>query len=420
MNDYPLDVGVFGLYHLGPVIASNLARDGHRVVVSDFVPSTREAAATGQLEIVEPGLDIAFGEQVESGRIVARTPDELASDCAVIWIAVDTPMREDNSVDLTDIDAFVHIIAEVASQPRTVLISSQLPVGTTARYQTILGSNHDVAYLPENLRMGQAMADFAESSYVVVGSKSPNVTETVKRLLPGRRMRIGSPETAELTKHATNVLLAQLITFGNAIGDLARSVGADGYEVEQNLRADTRFGSGLPLRPGARFAGGTLERDIRSLQSVSETHGLDHSWLDALLYQNQDRIKRLVSILDEAAPRPLRRVLLLGWLYKADSTSARDAPGRHWATELERRGIEWQTLDPLLQDETIDKHRIYSGKVSATVAEFDAVIVVRPSVLDRSDFVELMETTESTPVLDCWRWLVETGLSVVEPGRRRP
>lgn len=412
-----VEVGVFGLYHLGPVIATNLARGGHRVTISDFSPGALGAAAAGRLGILEPVLNEAFADQVESGMVTVGAAEELAARCEAIWIAIDTPMREDNSVDLTQIDAAVELIAEYAPGPRTVLISSQIPVGTTARYQEMLGPRHEVAYIPENLRMGSAMTDFSESPSFVVGTNSPDVVRLVESLVPGRELRVGNPQTAELTKHATNVLLAQLITYGNAIGDVARAVGADGYEVEQNLRADARFGSSLPLRPGARFAGGTLERDIRSLQAVSAAHHLDHGWLDALVQQNNDRTRHLVSILGDALSQPVNSVVLLGWLYKADSTSARDAPGVHWARELEASGIAWKTLDPLLEDD-LDGHRLSVEDLPEALKSSDGVIVVRPDVIDRTKFIELMRSAETSPVLDCWQWLAGSGLFIVEPGRK--
>lgn len=416
MRDRRWNVGIFGLYHLGAVTAVQLAMQGHRVLVSDHGARTRELASLGRLEIQEPGLNAAFASAVATGQITVVEAAQLITESDVVWIAVDTPMREDNSADLTEIDAFVDLLARLATQPLTVLISSQIPVGTTTRYQEDLGPSHAVAYLPENLRMGRAMTDFAETPLVVVGTESAQALDTVRELLPGRELRVGSLETAELTKHATNALLAQLITFGNRIGDIARAVGANGYEVEQNLRADARFGLGLPLRPGARFAGGTLEREIRCLQDVSSDRGLDRSWLDALLDYNSARVGQLLTLLSTAVEQPLRKVLLLGWLYKPDSTSARDAPGRHWALEMERRGIAWSTMEPLLSDKSRAQF-LQVEDLGDALRECDAVVVVRPDVCNVSQFVELMQTCKSTPVLDCWRWLNGYDLSVIEPGR---
>ena len=419
MNPIPVEVGVIGLWHLGLVTCAGLAAAGHRVVATDPDPKTVRRVASGELPVYEPGLAEALAAGVEQGRIrIVSDLDELrGTDLA--WVTVDTPMREDCSVDLTGIDTVVEDLASVG--PDTVLISSQLPLGTTRRYRRVLNRHRTVAvgYLPENLRLGSALADFARDTPILVGTDDSAVVQAVSGLFEGREIRQNRPESAELSKHATNSLLALTVTFANRIGDLARQSGADAYEVEANLRADPRFGSRLPLKPGPAFSGGTLQRDLRSLSEVSIQHGLPTDWIDQILTANDTRTADLLAVAEPESGWADHEVLLMGWVYKADTDSTRDAPGTVWAELLTEAGARVRVYEPVLDRLELAGLPNLSDLAEA-VEGVHTVVTVRPATAPHHHITGLAARAGVSTILDVWNEIPEGGhpFKLVTPGRR--
>src|SRR6201999_1460597 len=110
----------------------------HRVTAYDADAAAVQAIATGRLPVSEPGLDdlVRQGLDRESLRFTADARLALR-DADVLWIAWDTPVNED---DQADGEAVVHQVAALLShlQPGAlVVMSSQLPVGTTARLERL-------------------------------------------------------------------------------------------------------------------------------------------------------------------------------------------------------------------------------------------------------------------------------------------
>ena len=62
--------------------------------------------------------------------------------------------------------------------------------------------------------------------------------------------------------------LALSVTFANELASICEKVGADAKQVELGLKTDIRIGKKAYLGPGGPFAGGTLARDIKFLESI--------------------------------------------------------------------------------------------------------------------------------------------------------
>src|SRR5262249_49539598 len=144
-----------------------------------------------------------------------------------------------------------------------VLISSQLPVGSTRRIQALYREqypNVDVgfAYSPQNLRLGKSLDIFRNPGRIFIGASTVAERDRLAPLL-GRfcdRLIWMSIESAEMTKHALNAFLANSIVFINEIAAVCEEVGADTKELEEGLKTDHRIGRHAYLSAGGPFAGG--------------------------------------------------------------------------------------------------------------------------------------------------------------------
>lgn len=351
-------VCVVGLWHLGTVTAACLAAAGHDVVGLDFEPDTLAGLAAGRAPLFEPGLDDLLQQGLAAGRLrFSGDPAEALAGAEVVWVAYDTPVDDDDNADVE------HVVGRVAGLfPRLepgalVLVSSQLPVGSTRRLELMYAEAHPgrevgFAYSPENLRLGKAIAVFMEPDRVVVGIRREEDRELVAALLrpiTGRVEWMGV-ESAEMTKHALNAFLATSVTFINEVATLCEQVGADAKEVERGLKSEARIGPKAYLGPGGPFAGGTLARDINFLSAIGAAHGRPTHLISAVRASN-DAHKAWAGRRLEALLGPLagRRVAVWGLTYKPGTDTLRRSSAVELCRWLAAQGAQVLAHDPAVR-----------------------------------------------------------------------
>src|SRR5262249_42047638 len=128
-----------------------------------------------------------------------------------------------------------------------ILVSSQLPVGTTRDIAgQIARKDITFGYAPENLRLGKSIECFKNPDRVVIGLETMADRAMVTTLFAPFTNKIVwmRLESAEMTKHAINAFLAASVVFINEIATLCEYVGADTREVENGLKSEARIGPG--------------------------------------------------------------------------------------------------------------------------------------------------------------------------------
>ncbi len=204
-------------------------------------------------------------------------------DCRVLWGCYDVPIDGQGCANYDQVlqwiaDDINTIIAEKPADrsPPLVLISSQMPVGTIAKFENGF-PGWSFVYQPENIRVATAVADFESQARVIIGRREPQYDQLLADLFAPftKRVIFTDPETAEMVKHVLNTYLGMSIAFSNEMAQLCRAVGADPDTVTEALRSDARVSPKAPLKAGAPFGGGHLARDIRVLNELADKHGLN-------------------------------------------------------------------------------------------------------------------------------------------------
>lgn len=261
---------VAGLWHLGTVVSACLAEAGHEVVGLDFDAGTIDGLSRGQPPLFEPGLAELLQKQ-QSLRFTSDAADALRN-AEIVWIAYDTPVDDDDNADVDYVVTRVESLFEHFADGMLVIVSSQLPVGSTHRIEEAYAHRRNVAFAcsPENLRLGKAIDAFLRPDRVVAGVRSFADREKISAAFAPITTNIEwmSVESAEMAKHALNAFLATSVAFINEIAVVCETVGADAKEVERALKSDFRIGPRAYLSPGGAFAGGTLARDVAFLSAI--------------------------------------------------------------------------------------------------------------------------------------------------------
>ncbi len=238
-----------------------------------------------------------------------------------------------------------------------MLISSQLPVGSTRRLEQRFRSSAGSRVVgfgcsPENLRLGKAIDVFTHPDRVVVGVRSNGDRERMAQLLRPFTERIEwmSVESAEMTKHALNAFLATSVTFINEIAALCEQVGADAAEVERALKSESRIGPKAYLSPGGAFAGGTLARDVVFLSQLGQAHGVQTNLLSSIKPSNdahrrwaQHRLQQLLGGVSGKA------VAIWGLTYKPGTDTLRRSSSVELCNWLLNGGATVRAHDPAIR-----------------------------------------------------------------------
>ncbi|MBI1798804.1 MAG: hypothetical protein HYR73_03870, partial [Candidatus Eisenbacteria bacterium] len=166
-------VVVVGLGYVGSVCSACLASRGHTVVGVDTSAFKVDSITRGESPIVETGLAAMIADARKAGTLCATTRiADAMRGAEVVMICVGTPSAADGSLDL---DHVKRACAEVGAALRdsgtfttVVMRSTMLPGSVEGELQPVLesasgltaGRDFGVAYNPEFLREGTAVAEF--------------------------------------------------------------------------------------------------------------------------------------------------------------------------------------------------------------------------------------------------------------------
>lgn len=327
-----MKIAVVGLWHLGCVTAACAAEKNHTVFAIDPDAKLIAALKNNCPPISEPGLTELITAQQQNGRLSFSSDFRGVSEAELVWITFDTPVNETDQADVAFVEDHIIKLFPYLNSHSIVLISSQVPVGTTQKIEKLFYAQYPeqkviFAYSPENLRLGKSINYFLNLDRIVIGLDDERAKAKLTDFLTSFSkqlvwMRVTS---AEMTKHALNAFLAVSVTFANEIARLCECVGADAYEVEQGLKSEARIGPGAYLRPGEAFAGGTLARDVNFLCELSQQHQFPTHIFPAILNSNEQHKQWIKATLLGHFPEGLsaKKVTILGLTYKPDTDTLR-------------------------------------------------------------------------------------------------
>jgi len=424
----PLNITVFGLWHLGCVTAACCAKH-FRVTGLDFDAANIVRLNTGQAPLYEPGLDGLIKTGLESKKLTFTTHAKSACASAdILWLCYDTPVNDRDESDTDFVLANLRQALSCLSKGALVLISSQLPVGTCRQLETEF-PQFSFACSPENLRLGKALDAFEKAERIVAGIRNEAAKPLLEKLFAPFTSQIifMRTESAEMVKHALNSFLALSITFINEIARLCEYVGADAKEVAAGLKSEPRIGPKAYLGPGGPFAGGTLARDVVTLTNLAKAHGEKMSVIPAIRQSNNLHrgwaFQRLQSRL---SPLTGKTIAVLGLVYTTNTDTLRRSVAVELCQKLLAAGVRVRAFDPAVKQlpATLAKVRL-ATQLAAAVAGADAVVVCTEWPQFRQGiWAELVTVMRGRVFVDANRFLEKelmnlAGVELISVGRAK-
>jgi len=359
---------VLGTGYQGLVVGTCLAENGHQVVCVDADAKRIQQLAAGEPPIHEPGLEELVARNLEEERLSFSTDLKAGvSESLLIFLCVGTVVREEGETDHAAVLEATREIAASMDGYRIVINKTTCPPGTAEEIEAILDEATafpcDVVVNPDFLKEGTAIDDFMRPDRVVLGCEDVRVREILRELY-SPFLRTGKPclfmtkRSAEMTKFATNVMLAARISLINQIADLCEVYDADIAEVREGVAADDRIGPTF-LFPGIGFGGSGLPKDLATLISLAREKGQPSDLFEAVLEVNRRRQEQFLQrILDHyGADIAGKHVAVWGASFKPRTDDLRGGPALKLIDGLLAAGATVSVYDPVAGERLRERYQ---------------------------------------------------------------
>lgn len=421
-----MKIGFAGVGKLGAPLALVAARH-HDVLGYDPMPAAKEILRTRRY----PHRELKAQEYLDTTTLrIADTIDEVVAHAEVLFVVIQTPhaplyegvtrlpeTRVD--FDYSFLKAGVSEIARATAAQRKRLVvavmSTVLPGTVERELKPLLNEYTTLVYCPAFPAMGQAIPDFEEPEFVLLGVEDREAADKVREYYaaitsaPVVEMSIAS---AEACKCFYNSFITGKITLANAWMEICERTGANVDDVTRALSMATdRVVSPKYMRGGLGDAGGCHPRDGIALSWLSRELGMSYDVFGMLMEIREKQTQWLADLCDERAHATGFPVVVLGKAYKAETNLTVGSCATLLVNILGERSRSDQRADSPLHVIQWDPH--VDVEVPREVGA-PAVFIV---ATDHREFYE-MDFSPGSVVLDPWGKMADRPeVEVVRIGR---
>jgi len=416
-----MKISVVGIGYVGLVTASCLAESGNHIICVDSDKNKIKDLRKGVIPIYEPGLADIVRNNEKAGRLSFTTDlKEAIDNSQLIILGVGTPSADDGSADISVVLDVCGQIAEYMKDYKIIITKSTVPVGTYQKVIELIKSKTNVPFdyvsNPEFLKEGSAIQDFTKPDRVIIGTNNPEVQETMKQLYApfmrkGSRIIFMDPASAEVTKYASNVMLATRISFMNELSGLCDKFGADIEQVRAGVGSDPRIGNAF-LFAGVGFGGSCFPKDARALIYMGRKIGCQMTIAEAVQQANYTQHDRFADkILNYFKGRESRTELAVwGLAFKAKTDDVRESPAIWCIKKFLQAGMKIRAFDPQAMQaaKTALNHSIEMGNDDYEILKgADSLVIFTDWQQFRTPDFELIKERLKKPVIFDGRNLYE-------------
>jgi UDPglucose 6-dehydrogenase len=296
---------------------------------------------------------------------------------------------------------------------RIIVTKSTVPVGTAGEIRRVITATtpHPVAVIsnPEFLKEGAAVEDFMKPDRVVLGGDDSQAIEMLKELYEPF-VRTGNPilamdtASAEMSKYASNSMLAVKISFINEISGLCEKVGADIGQVRRVIGLDRRIGPHF-IFPGVGYGGSCFPKDIRAAIAMGDEE-VTMPLLRAVEQVNDRQKLILVEKVRGHFGSDLtgRTFAVWGLSFKPRTDDMREAPSVVVIEDLLIKGARVQAYDP---EAMAEAKKIFGDRIQFSNRNYEALqgadgllIITDWNEFRRPNFQRIKEFLKSPVVFD--------------------
>ncbi|MCK5003382.1 MAG: UDP-glucose/GDP-mannose dehydrogenase family protein, partial [Gammaproteobacteria bacterium] len=297
-----------------------------------------------------------------------------------------------SAADLRYVQAVAKQLGETITAPHNIIIDkSTVPVGTADKVTAIvkqglsdrnLDIEFDVVSNPEFLKEGAAISDFMKPDRVVIGADSDKARKIMHDLYAPfmrshERILIMGVRGAEMTKYASNAMLATKISFMNEMSEICEKLGVDVEDVRLGMGSDSRIGYEF-IYPGCGYGGSCFPKDVKALVSMAGDCGVPSDVLHAVELRNQRQKESVAIKMKNFYNGDVKGKTfgLWGLAFKPGTDDMREASSLQIIKDLVDAGAKIQAYDPVAFETAtaeIPKEWFDNGEVAFFENMYDAL-----------------------------------------------
>jgi len=375
-----MNIAVIGTGYVGLVAGTCFAEIGNDVSCVDIDEQKINMLKSGKVPIYEPGLEEMVRRNAAEQRLSFTTDlAEAVKKSPIIFIAVGTPQGANGRANLDYVRATAKAIAESMDSFKIIVTKSTVPVGTADQIKVWIGAATAQPFAvisnPEFLKEGAAVEDFMKPDRVVLGGDNPEALDAVKELYEpfvrtGNPILIMDSRSAEMSKYASNAILATKISFINEVARLCEQMRADIGEVRRAISLDRRIGPHF-IFPGVGYGGSCFPKDIRAMISMGGDEP-EMFLLKAVEQVNERQKGLLIEKIKRHFGAELSGLTFAIWglAFKPRTDDMRDAPAITVIESLVGVGARVQAFDPEAMEEA---RKMFGDRIQYTHRNYDAL-----------------------------------------------
>ena len=400
---------VVGLGYVGLPLAYEASRSGMRVFGLDTNPSVVERLSKGESHIDDIDSD-QLSSMIDAGFSPTVEPDCI-SDSEVVLICVPTPLDDDRTPDIGQIEAAAEVVSQHLRPGSLVVLESTTYPGTTedvvrpileAGSGLTAGTDFHLAYSPERIDPGNLEWGVRNTPKVIGGLTAACTDRAVKfydqvvdTVVPTSGLR--EAEFAKLLentyRHVNIALMNEMAVFCHELGiDLWAAITA----------AETKPFGFQAFRPGPGVGGHCIPIDPNYLSWVARSVGFRLRFVE-LAQEVSERMPAYVARrVQDALNRSGKAVngahiVLAGVTYKPNVTDHRETPARPLALHLQGMGGRVSYVDPMVDEFQVGGRSLERiSELSEAIRVADVLVLLQA----HEEFINSTILDSATCILD--------------------
>lgn len=364
-------VVTIGLGYIGLPTSALIAGNGisvHGVDISQHVVDTINA---GKIHIVEPDLDKAVAEAVQSRFLKADTKPVSADTYLIV---VPTPFKGNHEPDISYVQAATEGIIPLLKEGDLYIIESTSPVGTTEKMMQLIFSIRPelknkiyLAYCPERVLPGNVMYELVYNDRVIGGvddASTEKALEFYRQFVKGE-LHPTNARTAEMCKLTENSSRDVQIAFANELSLICDKAGINVWELIHLANKHPRVNI---LQPGCGVGGHCIAVDpyfitseypleSRIIGTAREVNNHKSFWCAEKIKQAKKEFKLKYN----REPK----IAMMGLAFKPNIDDLRESPAKYIVQRVlqEANDEEYFIVEPNIHEHNIFKITDYKEAV---------------------------------------------------------
>jgi len=356
-------VVTIGLGYIGLPTSALIANSGipvHGVDISQHVVDTINA---GRIHIIEPNLNIAVANAVQSGLLKADTSPVVADTYLIV---VPTPFKGDHEPDTSYVQSATEAVIPLLKEGDLYIIESTSPVGTTEKMMELIYSKRPelygkiyFAYCPERVLPGNVMYELVHNDRVIGGVNevsTKRAMEFYKQFVKGQ-LHSTNARTAEMCKLTENSSRDVQIAFANELSIICDKAGINVWELIRLANKHPRVNI---LQPGCGVGGHCIAVDpyfivsefpleSRIIGKAREINNHKAFWCAEKVKQ----AKKEFQLKENREPR----IALMGMAFKPNIDDLRESPAKYIVQRIlqDGNGEEYYIVEPNIAEHSLYK-----------------------------------------------------------------